>query len=472
MGNEEDDGKDTAHGQYQAPTLLRRTPGISVFCDGFGIVAYDVNPDGSLTRVNTAPVRGMWMMSGVLYAVVGNSLFKVSNTGIVTNLGGYISGKGRVHMSDNGYCLVIIIPNTNIGYTYDVGSNTVKQITDPIFLTLGAKNLGYIDSYIVFLAMNGKEFYNCESQVVSGSGPIVFAGGTEFPREFGTDPFVGMAIDHRAIVMFGQLSSEIFYDAGNTVGSPFSSAPNNYMEIGCINGETIAKQDQTIFWVANDRTVRKKDNSTPIRVSNHAIESILETADLSDAYALTYSLGGHLYYCLTMPAMKRTLVYDCTSEQWHEQGTLETGYWRPFCTINAYGYQLVGDSLNGAIGKLDTTVFTEFGDPKVVQWTFQPIYSNHDRVRHQRFEMVMGTGEGTVTGQGVNPKITLEISDDGGNTFRAMPLKSLGALGHRQTRAVWWRLGMSRQRVYRVTVSDPVQAWIVDAQVEVLMAKH
>lgn len=443
------DSKDKA-----SPVLLRRAPGISTWC----------------TISDRDPIRGMWMMQGTLYVVCGSALYSVSPLGVPTQLGVGIYGTGRVYMSDNTACLVIIIPGTNQGWTY--ASGALLPITDSTFIQFGALNLGFIDSYIVFLAANGKEFYNCDSKIISGTGHITFTGGTEFPREFGADLFTGMAIDHRQIILFGQLTSEVFLDAGNATNSPFSSAPNNFIELGCIKGDTVCKQDQSVFWVANDRTVRRQNDQTPVRVSNHGVESILEQADLSDAFAMAYSIGGHLFYCLNMPSEGRCLVYDCTTTEWHELESYGLGYWRIQNTIYFYGMQLVGDSRSGKIGKLDSSVFTEFEGTRVAKWTHQPYYVDHNRVGHVRFEVVMGTGASPMTGQGSDPLLTLKISDDGGNTFRTMPTKSLGKTGERKVRCAWYRLGMARQRVYQLELSDPVETWVGDAQLETIVANH
>lgn len=441
-----------------SPVILRRGPGIGTF---------------SSISTDKSPVRGMWLMLGVLYAVVGSNLYKISSTGKPTLIGTGIGGVGRVYMADNTACLVIIIPGTVLGYTYTT-TNGFATITDPIFLQFGALNLGFIDSYIVFLATNGREFYNCDPQSTSGQGPITFTPGTEFPREFGTDLFVGMGIDHRTINIFGQLTSEVFIDAGNTTNTPFAAAPQNFIELGCAAGNTICKQDQTLFWLANDKTVRRKNGVTPQRVSNNGIEAVLDDAIVSDAYAFPYTLGGHLCYVLTLPSAGRTLVYDVTTTEWHEMSSSNTpaGAWRPFCAINAYGKQLVGDSLTGQIGYLDMSVFSEFGDTMVAEWIHQPVYKDHNRLRHNRAELIMSTGMGPLGGQGSVPLITMKISDDGGHLFRTMPLRSLGLEGHYQDRVVWYRLGMGRDRVYKFVLSDPLPMWNTDFQIEVQPGMH
>lgn len=448
------------------PLILRRAPGIQAFYD---------------TGLTDSPVRGMWVMQGILYAVIGSKLYRIDINGSPTIIGTGILGSKRVLMSDNGYCLVIIAPELtnsgvnpgdNVGFTYTT-AGAFAPITDLTFLQLGAINLGFIDSYIVFLAANGREFYNCDSQSTSGTGPITFtsAGGTEFVREFGTDPFVGMTVLTRTILMIGQLTSEAFVDQGNQVGSPFTGAPNDFMEIGCVAGYTVVKQDGSAFWIAQDRTIRRYIEGNAVRVSTYAIESILEQADLTDAYAVSYSIGGHLMVAFTLPTSKHTFVYDCSTQQWHELDSYGLGYWRPYCTAQAYGKQMIGDSQAGRIGFLNTSIFSEFDVQQRAEWTHASIYKDHNRLLHQRLEIIMGTGSiGLPTT--VSPQVSLYASDDGGNTFKALPTRSLGSTGQRFVRCVWYNLGMSRERVYRVAISDPVELWVVDAQLDYKEALH
>ncbi len=451
------------------PVILRRAPGIETWCTLPDLNFVFAIPPKSVP----GPVRGMCMMAGVLYVVSASDLYSVDSQGNATQLGSGIFGSGRVHMTGNGYCLVIILPAYKLGYTWTVGGSLLP-ISSSTFTTYGALNVGFIDSYIVFLQQDGRGFYNDDGQITSGTGPITFNNFGQFPREYGTDPFVGMGILDRVIWMFGQLTTEAYIDAGNTAGSPFASAPNNFIEIGCAAGETITKCNQTLYFIANDLTVRALNGTTPVRVSNHAIEAILQTMVMTDAYGLAYSLGGHQMIAFTFPTSARTLVYDATTTEWHEMESYGYGYWRPYCQVNAYGLQLLGDSQNtGFIGQLSQSVYSEYGTPMVATWIHQPIYGMHNRIRHRRLELMLGTGESApLTGQGSDPLITLKKSDDGGHTWRTLPTKSLGSEGKRLTRVQWWNLGMARERVYQFNLSDPVALWLTDATLEVYPSKH
>lgn len=450
LGPNPTDSKQTA-----PPVTLMRAWGITTFAD-----------DGT-----SGPVRGGWMMQGLVYAVIGPTLYSVAQNGALTKLGTGIVGGGQVRMVDNGACLTILIPGSTTAYTYTVAEG-LQPITAPGFTSLGAIDLGFIDMYTVFLQQNGQGFFNDDGKAVSGTGPITFTQATQFLREFGTDLFVGMGIDHRAISMLGAKTSETYLDVGNAVGSPFSAAPDGFMEIGCAAAYSVAKQDQALFWLADDLTVRRRSGQTPLRVSNHGIESVLQTArsgssssSLSGAYALSFSYAGHLFYALTIPAIARTVVLDVTTGEWHELSSYGIGYWRPMCALNAYNMQLVGDSQSGKIGFLDPSAATEFGQLQAMSWTHQPVYQGNARISHRRLELLLGAGESSSFT--TNPRITLKVSDDGGKTFRAFPQRTLGARGATQTRAVWTNLGTSRQRVYQFELSDQLDAtYVPDVQLD------
>ena len=83
---------------------------------------------------------------------------------------------------------------------------------------------------------------------------------------------------------------------------------------------------------------------------------------------------------------------------------------------------------------------------------------------------MFGTGlvnDGVNTANSVNPRIVLEISNDGGQTFSNPIYASLGQIGRWYTRARWQRLGSSRDRVFRVTVTDPVKVQMLSAYLDV-----
>jgi len=95
-----------------------------------------------------------------------------------------------------------------------------------------------------------------------------------------------------------------------------------------------------------------------------------------------------------------------------------------------------------------------------------PHLSNENlRVFYTKFELDLDRGIGLTTGQGSDPQVMLRWSDDGGHTWSNEHWVSAGKVGEYRKRAIWRRLGQGRDRVFEVTVSDPVawnlvQAWL------------
>ena len=310
-------------------------------------------------------------------------------------------------------------------------------------------------------------------------GQLTFTQGYTYARSNGTDPIVGIAVDHNQVLLLGRRTSELIYNGvvPSEGGSPFASLPGSYMDFGMhVQGAyTAALQNQGTVWLTNDRRVVWRawgSQTAPTRISNHGLESLLEDANLGGCYAFTLSLGGHLFYFLTVPGLSLTFGYDFVTSEWFKATSFSvTGptAWRPLCAFTAFGNTYVGDSISGQIGLLDFSVPTEYGNPITSKWTTQSIYSNHERIVHRRLEAVVTPGQSTSFTAGAN--LTCKVSDDSGTTWRYLPMRSLGQKGAYTTRAVWWNLGQSRDRAYEFELSDPTELFAVDMIAELAGGK-
>jgi len=60
----------------------------------------------------------------------------------------------------------------------------------------------------------------------------------------------------------------------------------------------------------------------------------------------------------------------------------------------------------------------------------------------------------------------LDWSDDGKHTWSDEHWASMGAIGEYSTRVTWPKLGWSRNRIYRLIITDPVKIMIAGAHLE------
>lgn len=66
---------------------------------------------------------------------------------------------------------------------------------------------------------------------------------------------------------------------------------------------------------------------------------------------------------------------------------------------------------------------------------------------------------------GTDPQMSLSFSDDGGHTFSPERAVSMGRVGNYTRRCIWRRLGMSRDRVFRITCREPVKFSLIGWEV-------
>jgi hypothetical protein len=137
----------------------------------------------------------------------------------------------------------------------------------------------------------------------------------------------------------------------------------------------------------------------------------------------------------------------------------------------------VGDRDNQNIYELSLDVYTDNGQVVRRVRTGPHIHSDRKRLYFKEIEIDIERGVGLdgIVDSGINPEGSLgkdpqaflQWSDDGGRTWSNEYWGSLGKIGEYKDRLHWHRLGMSRDRVFRLTISDPVKIVLIDARADV-----
>jgi hypothetical protein len=70
------------------------------------------------------------------------------------------------------------------------------------------------------------------------------------------------------------------------------------------------------------------------------------------------------------------------------------------------------------------------------------------------------------------PQAMLRFSNDGGSTWSREYTVTIGQTGKYKNRAIWRRLGMARDRVFEVSISDPVNAVIISANLKATQGEN
>lgn len=433
------------------PAFLNRAPGLRL-----------------LATVGAGPVRGMWQFGNYGYVVSGTSLYRVDTNWNVTTLGVVAGSYGPVSMSDNGTQLFIACNGPS--YIYNSVTGVFSQITDIDFP--GAVTVGYLDGYFVFNEPDSQKIWVTSLLEGTQIDPLDFASAEGSP-----DNVVGLIVDHREVWVFGTNSTEVWYDAG-TADFPLQRLQGAFNEIGCIAPFSIAKLDNGVFWLSADARGRgivyRANGYTGQRVSTHFVEwQIQQYSDMSDALAYTYQQDGHSFYVLVFPSANTTWVYDVATDRWHERAGWDNGMFtrhRGNCQMSFNNEIVIGDYQNGNIYAYDLDVYSDNG--QIQKWlrswrAIPPGQNNLKRSAHHSLQLDCETGVGLNDGQGDDPQVMLRWSDDGGHTWSNEHWMSIGKIGEFGRRAIWRRLGMTlklRDRVYEVSMTDPVKIAIMGAE--------
>jgi hypothetical protein len=392
--------------------------------------------------------RGAHVMGDSLYMVFGIAVYRVTTEGNASLLG-TISGGGPVSMDSTADKLVIVVPDSGEGFVVDRASGSVTQITDADFE--GATSVTVIDGYFVFTKPNSTEFFHSAILDPTAYNALDFASAEWSPDNLQVCARVG-----GELWLFGDRSIEIWSNIGAT-DFPFLRSSGGLVARGTAARASLAVRANTATWLGDDRVVYTAANAQPQRISTHAIEqAIAGYSVVSDAYGWTYEQDGHAFYCLTFPTEAATWVFDFASGLWHERESEGLGYWRACFGTAFAGGVIAGDADSGAIWRVAPTASLEGSATIIRTATGTAFHSEANPVFFSRFALEFQAGVGLTTGQGSDPVAWVEWSSDGGHTWSNSAEVKMGPIGQYRARAELRRLGKGRDRVFRVTWSDPV----------------
>lgn len=479
-----------------------------------GVGTYTINLSQTVTSsalnstavgaVVTATIAGTTLTvsavaSGTLYLGQTIQGAGVTVNSVITALGTGTGGVGTYTLS--------VASTIAVGVTMYAINFSVLPSTDGAFS--GGNTCDIVDNYFVYDRPNSQQWG--ASNLLS---PI--SSSTSYSSKDGApDNLVALIVDHREVYLMGEASSEVWVDVG-AVPFPFQRIPGTSTQHGIGAEFSLARLGNSFAYVSRNNRgqaqIMQMNGYMPTRISNHAVENSITNKYIDDAIAWTYQLEGHEVYVVSFPTLELTWAYDSTTAMWHKWlYTNSDGSYsrhRGNCCAVFQGMVLVGDYANGSIYELDKLNYTDNGQnvrrlrraPHLVadlqrqyfdelQIQFQPgvgttgltvglttnIYVNSPYIIYPNATFTIGPFETYVIGiqAAVNnnttttfPQAMLRWSNDGGSTWSKEYWVTIGQLGKYKNRAIWRRLGMARDRVFEVSITDPVNAVIVSANLK------
>lgn len=446
---------ESGHGKAPDRMALFGTPGLLLFSTFAG-----------------AKIRGIYRIRDRVFLVDDTTLWELSSVGGQTSRGTSLANDG-LPVSFTASATELLLASGGRAYSLNLSTNTFTTIGTVVLNNVA--QVGFLDSFFIALIQNSNQFY--VSALLDALTWPDNALVSVFPGRV-----VSMIVDHRQILFLGEQASVAYASSGDA-DFPFAVIPGSAMEQGAVARDATVQIDNTVAWVGGDENGQgiawRAQGFTPQRISTHAVEHAWRGySTISDAIGYTYQDRGHSFWVLTFPTASRTWAWDAATGMWAERayrnpttGALEAHLSQ--CATFAFGKVLVGDRQSGKVYELSASAYTD--DGAVIRRVRRaPHLSAENKwLFHSELTLDIEAGVGPIpplldgAGNPRDPQIMLRMSDDGGHTWSNERTVGFGQAGNYNTRAIWHRLGRSRDRVYEVSISDPVKVAIVGAYLEV-----
>jgi len=424
-----------------------------------------VNTPGmvEVLSMGSGEIRGMLATihgyATYLYVVRRDKVYRIDKNFISTELSGSLNtDSGHVQMVEGGPGKLMI---TDTKRAYGIDGVTLSTTILPADINRPI-NAMYMDTYFMLSDAYTGRWYISDNEDPSTFDALDFASAESAP-----DDIVAIVRTQDDLILMGEATMEIWQNTGE-LDFPFRKMGGGKVEKGIAARHTAVDMDNSIFWLADDRTVRRLEGYVPVVISTPWLNQIMADMEtVSDAFAFRYYDQGNAFYVISFPTDSKTFVYNAATTMWHQWGqysALSAGFirHRANCGVKFGNDHLVGDFQNGKIYRLDKDTYTDARTTNRRERIIPRIAASRQRFAVSEIEIELKSGVGLPTGT-VNPLLMLQVSKNNGRTWGNEKTGSMGALGQYLTRCRFRRLGSGRDWMFKVAVSDPVEVCLLGA---------
>jgi hypothetical protein len=413
-------------------------------------------------------------------------------------LGTIATTTGICSMVDNGTDIVLV-DGSAIGYQIDMTTRVMTTISAAtnsppigslgVYEFNGSRRVDILDGFIVAADPNTRVLRSTYlNQIVWDS--LWFSDKNGY-----SDNIIAVVVQKREIWIIGRKTTEIWFNAGLT-DFPFAIMPGPFIQHGCTAPYSIAAHNGLVYWLTEDQSgkniLARGEGYKAVPVSTPALVTEWSTYPRTDdAIGFCFQQNDHPFYQITFPTADKTWRYDESTQQWHEPVWTDNDgvehRHRANCAAFAYSTNVVGDWETGALYALDPAEFTDAGQPMMWERGFSHLVDDGERVSYPGFALDLEAGMalgfpaatrdlplrlpdltslgliGTVGSDG-GFLVELSWSDDRGRTY-GNPVAQTSQTGAFLGQMQWSRLGMARDRIFKVRGTIPGQfalngAWL------------
>lgn len=406
------------------------------------------------------PHRGRHVFNDVLYQVVGDTLYSIDSSGTYTSIG-TIDGFTRCIFDNNGDFMVIV----SDGNVYSYDGTTLTKATDIDFES--PDSVGMLNNQFLYDG-TGDRF------VVSDPGaPLTIQGLNYASAESKGDPLLRCFPFKQWVYMMGTSTIEPWYNSG--VGNPpFDRIDNGIMEKGLGALHTVDNTDQFMYFLGDDSNVYQIIQTQVRNISPPAIAYQLGKLDKTNAVGTCVQIDGQDFYILSFGVDELVYVYSEQTQSWFNlsSGT-DNGRYRAVDLVEVYGTVIGFDYSTANAIELDEDTHTDLGDVIQRRRVLPQLNSSvlglgaGKRLLMDSAKFIVETGVGLASGQGSDPKIMVEFSENGGATWSTARWIEIGKMGEFLINVEMWEMVSFYDITFRLTISDPVFSSLHDGSINV-----
>ncbi|MCF6327590.1 MAG: packaged DNA stabilization protein gp10 [Devosiaceae bacterium] len=400
-----------------------------------------------------------------LYFVSGTDFVEIDSNNSFATLGALETNSSRCEMA-SGRNSIMVVDGIS-GYVFN--GTSFSKILDLDFPD-SPSHVTYLRSRFIVNKGSTDEFYISDDEDATSWGPLNFASAENNP-----DDILAHAATENDLYLIGGSTCQIFYNSGNP-DFPFDPYPNGTVEVGIEAPHSLSQFSGGLVWLASndegDTFVVHAAGLTTTPISTSEIDWQISRIDFkADAIGAIYRQSGRTFYILTFPSADKTFCFDLTPDgrDWHERKSYGIGRWR-VSGIGYLGNQVIcGDYQNANFYNLD---FNEYRDDGNIIERIRIAPVIHKSRKWMTFwELIVDikAGTGLTFGQGLAPQIMLRYSDDGGKTWSSELWETIGEIGEYSREVKWEQLGDSKERIFEIKVTDPVEVEILGAYADITL---
>lgn len=408
--------------------------------------------------------RGHFEHNNVLYRVVGVVLYSVDQFGVHTTLTGTVAGNAQCFFTP--FNSDFIITTGGVAYQYVVSTDTLSTISDVDLET--PNGAAFLNNQMIY------DGDNARFGVSDVGDPTSIDGLNYATAESNSDDLMIPYVFDQSLYLMGTRTIETWWNSG--VGSPpFDRIEGGIMPIGLGARASVSNNDKFMYLLSDDGRVYRVQGTGYQIVSSIALSHAIDQYNtISDARGFTFTAEGQNFYWITFPRENETWLYSESAGDWTNLSS-GVGTGRHIANSYAFVYRkhIISDFKNGDLFELDLNTFDENGSEirrvrETGDITGAILGAPGKEVEMTRFELIIETGTTTLlTGQGSDPVVMLELSDDGGKTYDSVGWGDIGKMGDFIFKVEWFDLGSFYNRRFRIAVSDPIQIMIASASADV-----